>query len=476
MAILNSARRVALRTLLAAPIAGTASIAMPQSEKARSDLDRGPVNLLDFIPASLHPAIAAGTQHSDLAKYFQDAAMAAAARNDGSRLSATIFVPDGCYRVSSVGLRDTVFRGESRDGTVIRAVTSGGADEFLFDAMLDRDKAARNTSGNGWVENMTLDAGGSGRSCLRTYGGGVRASALILRGGTIGLSAGLPIWATFDNIYAVDNEVGFHTFAAKGDGGTSTNFRACWALRSKRYGFHIGQLSYSSLVNCAGQDSGVANFFVEGDANGAGSCEALQLIGCGSEGTGSPFHFKRCRHLSVIGPRVVSPDPGRDYIVMEDSGGAIREFSGAPSAPAFGIGVRNHGAGDGAILVEGSDVTFDPDMAQLFTLVGTVANGINTMMTERMAWRSGRVQIDAALSAVGDVPFLEFTHGKDSALALTGGSVILGAEPLKAPARMLRPGQVAIEIDSTGSGLILRFKDRQGRLRAVRLPALPIGS
>lgn len=474
MAMFDDARRGALRALVAAPVAGTASALLagrPQGQAAAPA--QRLVSVLDFIPPPLHPAIAVGRAQEDLSEYFQAAAVAAnAGARAGPGSSGTVFVPNGVYPVTQVGLRDTIFHGQSRDGAIIRAAAPGKADQFLFDAMLDRDRRSANTSGNGWVENLTIDAAGTGRSCLRTYGGGVHASSLVLKGGAYGLSAGLPMWSTFDSIYALGNEVGFHSFSAPRDGGTSTSFRSCWADRSRRYGFHITQLHYSSFINCAAQDSGIANFFVQGDSKGVEICRGLQFIGCGSEGTGTPFHFRRCRDLSVVGPLVVSAKRGLDYIVMDDSSGAIREFTAAPEGGGYAIGVRNHGGGDGAILVEASTFSFDPDLAQLFTIVGGLANGVSGMQAERFVWRFQRTQVEASMSVAAGVPTLAFGKGERRSLAVTdSGNAVLGAAPMANPGAALHPNEVSVEVAPDGSGLLFRYKDAQGRLRTSRLPA-----
>jgi hypothetical protein len=307
------------------------------------------------------------TGASDDTAAFRAAVQAAnGTASAGAVSGGKVFVPKGTYNVSTCGIRGTVIVGESREGTIIRGIGSGSASQFMFNACLDLDHSTANTVGGGWCENMTLDDNGAGRSLLRTYGGGAHPRSLILRGanatGARGLSMGLPIWATVQNVYAVDCDTGFFTDSGAGDNGTSLTMTACWADQCGLHGFHITQLYYSSFINCVAQDCGVNNWFVQGDANGINAVYSLQFIGCATEGGGRPFLIEDARDVSIISPRVIQPDSGVDLVTLDNASGTIMDFStpGALSGGAFHLAVANHAAGTGAIKVIGGDVTIDP--------------------------------------------------------------------------------------------------------------------
>ncbi|MBA4040203.1 MAG: hypothetical protein C0474_00060 [Sphingobium sp.] len=479
MANFNLGRRRTIATILGAPLAlGSAAIKSSAQTVAPGDPGndarmRGRLSVLDFIPPNLHRAIRAGRARDDLTACFHAAAVAANADIvDEAGSGGSVFVPNGTYYIDRVGIRDTIFQGENQHGTILRPVGPGQPDEFMLDAMLDRDGRTRNTAGGGWVTNLTIDAARSGRSCLRTYGGGVRATRLTLIGGAVGLSAGLPIWAVFENIHARDCSTGFETFAVEpGDSGTSTSFRNCWAQNAKKYGFRISQLGYSSFINCAGQDSGEANFFVEGDRNGSPAVYSLQFIGCGSEGYGTPFRFRRCRDLSVIGPRVIGPDNKHDYLVMDDSAGSIRDYSTPAPLPTgrHHIAVINHGSGAGSILLEDCTVSFEPNVASAFTIIGGAANGIPGIQASRMRWMDAGRSADAAIDQRNGAPFLTLsTNGRAMvAFGLDGGTILNGAR-VDDPGRLLQPGDYMIEV-LDGGGAVLHLKDRSGAVRRISL-------
>jgi hypothetical protein len=325
-------------------------------------------------------AVANGTADDTAA--FQTAARAVnGVLGAGAVPGGRCFVPNGTYRISRVGIRGTVFVGESRDGVVINGIGAGTASEFMFDAALDLDGSTANTVGGGWVENMTIDANGSNRSLVRTYGGGAKPETLILRdataAGAYGLSMGLPIWATPKNIYAVNCDIGFHTYSGAGDNATSTTFQNCWADLCLTHGFHLTQLYYSSLINCVSQNCGTNNFYVQGNVNGAGPIYSLQFVGCGTEGNGRPFNLRDCRDVTVINPRVISPASGMDLMLLDNYTGTIIDFStpGALAGGAFHLQVQNHAGGSGSIVVVGGDVTYPAADSDSITLIGAAVNG-----------------------------------------------------------------------------------------------------
>lgn len=347
-------------------------------ERPLRDKLRDVVAVLDFIPHRMHAGIAAGTNRDDLTEYFQAAALAAAARtvNDG-QTACEIYIPNGLYHISRVGIRGVMFRGQSRNGTILKAVRAGKADDFMLDAMLDRDGRTPNTYGGGWAENLSIDAGGSGRSGLRLYGGGSYPHQLDIRNASTGLSYGLPIWCRISNVYVRNCGVGFHTFhQSSGANGTSCIFEACWALDCSRYGFHITQLYYSSFINCVSQNAGRHNFYIQGDSNDVTAVYSLQFIGCATEGKGTPFYFRRCRELTVISPRVLNTADNVHFITLDDAYGSILDFSTVqrPGPGKYHIDAARNAA-YGAVLLIGGDVTFDPALEEAFTRVGVAVNG-----------------------------------------------------------------------------------------------------
>jgi hypothetical protein len=319
----------------------------------------------DFVSVKDYGAVGDGTTDDTAA--FQAAARAAnGVSGAGAVPGATLYVPTGTYRVARVGIRGTRFIGQNREATIIKGIGSGAATEFMFDAQLDMDGATANTVGGGWCENMTIDANGSGRSLLRTYGGGAKPESLILKNavatGAIGLSVGLPIWATVSNVYVTNCDIGFKTLSGAGDNGTSTTFTGCWANTCLTYGFHITQLYYSSFINCVAQACGTRNWYVQGNSNGISAVYSLQFVGCATEGSGVPFYLKDCRDVTVISPRVISPTAGVNLLQLDNYTGSVIDFStsGALSGGAYHIAVSNHSGGTGAIKLLGGSVTYNP--------------------------------------------------------------------------------------------------------------------
>jgi len=334
------------------------------------------ISVLDYIPSALQADIRAGTSTTDVAQYFQQAAIAANfGQVSGEGRQGSVFVPNGTYRVDRVGIRDTIFIGESREGTVLKALTPGT--NFMMDATLDRDGVNNNTRGRGWCESMTIDAANTGRSGLRVYGGGNRPANLHLMNAAVGLSAGLPIWSRFENIHSEKNGVGFFTYhAVQGDIGTSATFIDCWADTCSQYGFRITQLAYSSFISCVAQDCGTHNWFIDGNAGGVPAVYSLIFMTCASEGSGTPFYMKKVRDLTLLNPRIIGA-PTVDYIVLDDAQGSIRDFSSV-ATPLPGknhIRVENHTSGTGSILLDSSIVTYAPASDIYFTIQGGNTNG-----------------------------------------------------------------------------------------------------
>jgi hypothetical protein len=334
--------------------AGTGAVATNVQAKLRET-----VSVKDFG--------AVGDGVTDDTAAFQNAARAAnGVSGSGAVPGATVYVPNGTYLVSRVGIRGTVFVGQNRERTIVKGTGSGAATQFMFDAQLDMDGTTTNTVGGGWCENMTIDANGSGRSLLRTYGGGARPTSLVLKNaiasGAIGLSMGLPIWAMVSNVYAANCDKGFFTFSGAGDNGTSTTFIDCWADTCLTYGFHITQLYYSSFINCVAQNCGTRNWNIDGNSNGITTVYSLQFIGCATEGSGVPFYFRNVRDLSLINPRIIAPTSGVNLVTLDNCSATVSDFStpSALSGGAYHLAVTNHSAGSGAIKILGGSVTYNP--------------------------------------------------------------------------------------------------------------------
>lgn len=432
------------------------------------------VSVLDYIPSSLHDAIRQGLCRVDVTRFFQAATVAAnGGRMQGDGPGGVVFVPAGTYPVSGVGIRDTIIRGEHRQASRIIASAGAGRGRFLLDAMLDRDGTSANTAGNGHAENLSIDGGRTGASGLRTYGGGCTAHDLNIAGATIGLAAGLPIWSTFSNIHCTNCEIGFHSFAIQsGDSGTSTTFMNCWANGSRRHGFHLTQLTYSSLLNCAAQDSGENGFYVEGDANGSSAAYSLQFVGCGNEGHGRPFYFRKCRDLTVIGARVIVPAADVDHITFDDSAGSIRDFStvGPPRPPSLSVRLVNHGAPPGGVLIDGSIVAIDPKSRSAYTVIGGGANDRSGLQTPSLTLSTSNSMASAQLEAVGGLAAMTWRAGSTrlATFPLRGGTIV-SAPPASDLADVVDQNEVAISLTADLQGLRFLFKDGDGRLRVVQV-------
>lgn len=434
------------------------------------------VSVLDFIPEAYHRSIASGACNVDLGAYFAAAATAATNGTIGNEGPAgTVFVPNGTYTLDHVPLRDVVFVGESRDATRIKARSLGGPDDFMFDAMAGRAGDKRRGTGNGWVVRMTIDGNGMGRSCLRTYGGGVSAHDLILKNGSYGLSVGLPIWSSFSNIYAVSNRVGFHTFCEQpGDAGTSTTFENCWAFKNSLFGFHISQVAYSAFLNCVAQDSGSTNFFVEGDRNGSPAVYSLQFIGCGTEGFGAPFHFRKVRNLTFLGGRLIDPSKEVDFLHFDDSSGSIRDFStlSKPGSGHYSLRITGHTSGLGSILLDNSDIVYNPADAPWLTILGGNVNGHSRLQTYETGWNDAipEQRVSARIQNVDGMTGLVFSSADGIPLLRlrrTGTPIFASSGPIHDPEESMRNGDISLYVDPATNALAVIFKDHEGIIRTT---------
>lgn len=321
------------------------------------------VKLNDVISVKDFGAVGDGVTDDTAA--FQAAAVAVNGGASGTGTGGKVFVPDGTYMVSKVGCRNTWFKGQSRNGTIIKCNTNAGSTTYLLDQALDRDGTTANTSGGGGFAHMTVDCNSKTNvSGIRTYGGGVVVEDVEIKNGVDGLTMGLPIWSSARNVYSHNHTgKGFRTYAGASDNGTSTTFENCWADTCGTYGFHIEQLYYSSFINCASQTCTSYGFYAEGNTNGLPACFSLQFIGCGSEGDlSTPFYFKKQREITVINPRVISSAAGVDLITFDDCSGSVTDFStpSALSGGAYHLNVINNGVGTGAIKLIGGSATYDP--------------------------------------------------------------------------------------------------------------------
>lgn len=383
----------ALRTNIGADLAenlnytpaGTGGVTRTVQDRLRDT-----VSVLDFIPVSKHAEIKAGSNTDDLTAYFQAAVAASvsAASVNATLALGQVYVPNGRYHISKVGIQGVVVRGESREGTVLRAYSAGGSGDFMLDGMLERDGITTTTEGTGWAERLSLegtmdDGSPSGRSGLRTYGGGNDPHALDIRNVDVGLACGLPIWQRVSNVLAANCNVGFLTFHnSVGDNGTSTVFSACWALNCTTYGFHVYQLYYSQFVGCVSQNAGSINFYVEGNANGNPACYSLMFIGCATEGGGTPFYFKKVRQLTVDNPRIILPDDDVDFIVFDDCTGSIRDFTSvaSPGGGKYHLNILNHTGGTGSISLIGDGlITLPAAEATSVSEIGPTVNGVRRL-------------------------------------------------------------------------------------------------
>lgn len=430
------------------------------------------ISVLDFIPPGLHAAIADYSSTDDVTTYFQAAAVAANnGQVGGEAIGGAVFVPNGLYRVDRIGIRDTVFFGESREGAIVRALTAGSSSQFMFDAMLDRDGVTKNTRGRGWAQTLTIDADDTGRSCLRVYGGGVDCHSLNLQNGSVGLSTGLPIWSSFRNIHSLRNDVGFFTFHdVPGDIGTSATFIDCWADTCTTYGFRITQLAYSSFISCVAQDCGVHNWFIDGNAGGVPAVYSLIFLTCASEGSGTPFYMKKVRDLTLLNPRIIG-SPAVDYVVFDDAQGSLRDFSAiaAPSPGKYHLRVLNHTSGTGSILLDNSVVTYDPADDIFFTITGGDTNGRkraqqyeyrlnNVIGAQRMTADTGDVDGYSGLRILAD------DGTRVAAFRRIGTPVFLTNGAILSPADNLSPGEVSFHLD--GANLRFVAKDAAGVVRS----------
>ena len=417
------------------------------------------ISVLDFIPSTLHADIEAGTSTTDVSQYFQQAAIAANfGQVAGEGRQGSVFVPNGTYRINRVGIRDTIFIGESRQGTMLKALTPGT--NFIMDATLDRDGVNTNTRGRGWCESMTIDANDTGRSCLRVYGGGNRPANLHLTNGDVGLSAGLPIWSRFENIHSEKNAVGFFTYhAVSGDIGTSATFIDCWADTCAQYGFRITQLAYSSFISCVAQDSGTHNWFVDGNAGGVPAVYSLIFMTCASEGSGTPFYMKKVRDLTLLNPRVIGI-PTVDYVVLDDAQGSIRDFSAVatPQAGKKHLRVMNHTSGTGSILLDSSIVTYDSADDIYFTIQGGNTNGEKRAQQFIYRWNalnaSERMRATVAnVDGYSGLVVQDDAGSRVAAFRRIGTPIFATNGDVIQPATNLNPGDVAFFADAAGSAL-----------------------
>lgn len=296
------------------------------------------ISVLAHIPAAMHQDIKDGVNTDDLTPYFQLAAEAAFGELAPEMDMGTLFVPNGLYHVTSIGIGRIKVVGESTSGTVLKAYSSGAGGDYMLNAKIDVDGFTTNTSGAGWCENLTLDGAvlgsgdePSGRSGLQSFAYN-NSSSVVLKHLYCGMNIEMPMWSRIENIYAFRCGIGFLVAASPdGQSGTSTTFTNCWANESVSYGFQIGALTYSSFINCVSQAAsghGGIGFYLLGDWNGPTTANvAVQLIGCGHEGGGLPFYFQRCLELTVIAPRIVNPDTDKNLLSFAGSRGTVIDFS-----------------------------------------------------------------------------------------------------------------------------------------------------
>lgn len=464
-------RRDALSSLALLPL-----LTLPGCFLKDGTMAATPVNILDIIPTSLHDAITNYSSTVDVTSYFQQAAIVAnAGQTSGEARGGTIFVPNGLYRINSVGIRDTCLVGESRGGTILRALSGGNAGQFMLDAMLDRDGSSKNTRGRGWAERMTIDANNSGRSCLRVYGGGISCHDLTLQNGNYGLAAGLPMWSSFSNIHSERNNVGFYTFHdVTGDIGTSATFTNCWADTCTTYGFHISQLAYSSFISCVAQDCGTTNWFIQGDLNGVPAVYSLIFLTCASEGSGLPFHLRKVRDLTLVNPRIIG-SPTSDYLLLDDVQGSIRDFSvvAAPQPGRYHLNVVSHTSDLGSILIDNSTVNYALDQEKFFTVSGGVVNGTRRSINYEQRWNaiSTAEQVSSRVENIDGYSGLTFRDASGTRLAAfrrIGTPVFKTNGPLNTPQSSLGIGDISFHVE----GQRIRFvvKDNAGQVRIGDLP------
>ena len=394
--------------------AGTGAVATTVQAKLRES-----VSVLDF-GANVVP----GT--TDMTAAFQAAIVAA---NGG-----TVYVPDGTYAVSKIGTQGTWIVGQSRDNTIIKCNTAQASTTYVLDQALNRDGVTPNTTGGGGFSNLTIDCNNKAFvSGIRTYGGGVVVENLIVKNGVDGVTAGLPIWASFRNIYSFSHTGrGFFTYAGAADNGTSTTFENCWADTCGSYGFHVTQLYYSSFINCVSQSCTNYGWFVEGNANGLSACFSLQFIGCANEGgTVTPFYIKKQRDCTIISPRIISPAASINYLTMDDCSGTVQNYSttATPSGGFYTLNVINSSAGTASIQVIGGSVTYSPtDAGMADTLLMVGVNQSKRINSQSVSYSlvlsdAGKVMLLASGAAAGQT----FTIPANAAVSYPVGTEIIFA-------------------------------------------------
>lgn len=427
--------------------------------------------MLDFIPASLHASIREGTNTDDLTAYFQ---AAAASSKSISAIVTTgtlgvVYVPNGRYHVMKVGIQGVIIRGQSKEGTLVRAYSIGSPADFLFDAMLDVDGVTPNTFGGGWLENISLDGRipdgtVSARSGVRTYGGGCFMHAVRVDRCDTGFAIGLPIWSVVSNCYAVECNRGFFTFHnTPNDNDNSTLFASCWADRCTSYGFHISQLLYSSFVNCVSQFAGLRNFFVEGDLNGPPAVYSLQFIGCATEGTGVPFYIRKGREISIDNPRIISPSAIVNYITFDDSTGSIRDFStvSTPGGRKYHLFIDNHAGGTGSIVLLGDgDITTPTATLIYVSAFGPRINGRRAAFLGGGSETLGTLAANVDnLTASVDTTLLRLTSpgGGCSITGLASGTSVMGDRQRIVLKNLSTSDPITLVHESTSSTAANRF-------------------
>lgn len=100
--------------------------------------------------------------------------------------------------------------------------------------------------------------------------------------GSDGIRIRTPIVCGFDKVYVAFN--GGHGFNWY-EGGTSCNFRNCWARQNSAAGYRFNTSVYQSLTGCAADNNGVG-YLVQ-------SAQSIGFFGCGAEGqlkNGAPYN------------------------------------------------------------------------------------------------------------------------------------------------------------------------------------------
>lgn len=204
---------------------------------------------------------------------FIQAAINAAHQQGGG----VVFIPVGTYRIKTALtlFSDITIQGVGMECSIIHQ-TTGGQDGFdgvgcssicLYDFTI-LGNGTGSTPGTSNI-GINLTYGTAGNNPFHNF-----KNLHVSNWGSDGIRIETPIVCSFDKVYSSYNGAhGFNWY----EGGTSCNFKNCWARQNAEAGYRFNQSVYQALTGCAADNNGIG-YLVQ-------SAQSIAFVGCGAEGS-----------------------------------------------------------------------------------------------------------------------------------------------------------------------------------------------